>query len=58
MTVVETLLKGIPGETKMTVSEINEVRRNVAIPIGNGQIKCGRRGENGKIQEREIKYSG
>lgn len=55
---VEILLKGIPGETKMTRAEINEVRRNVAVPIGNGKIKCGRMGDNGKIEERSIKYEG
>lgn len=58
LTVVETLLKGIPGENKMSRAEIDEVRRNVAVPIGNGKHQCGRRGDNGKIQEKEIKFDG
>lgn len=54
----EVLLRGIPGETRMTRSEIGEVRRNRVVPTGRGQHKCGRMGENGKIQEKEIKYEG
>lgn len=55
---VVTLLRGIHGETRMTQAEINEVRRNRVVPTGPGTHKCGRMGENGKIQEKEIKYEG
>lgn len=54
MSGVRTLLKGQSGEIKISEAEANEIKRNVAIPMGNGRYKAGRMGENGKIQERPI----
>lgn len=48
------LMKGTKDETRMSVAEEREIGRNVAIPLGNGKFAQGRRGENGKIQERPI----
>ena len=47
--------KGTHWETKIKVSEEREIKRQVAIPLGNGKFTTGRRGENGKIQEKHIK---
>ena len=50
-----TLCRNMPGEQICSKAERDEWRRNVAVPIGNGKHKCGRIGENGKIQEKPIK---
>lgn len=52
--------KGTDWESKILESDVREIRRNVAIPTKGepGRWKGGRIGENGKIQEKSIKYEG
>src|SRR3989442_1749531 len=52
------LLKNTKDENRMTRAEINEVKRNRCVRTGEGRWQAGRMGDNGKVQEREIKYSG
>ena len=49
------LLKGQPGEERSSKAEIDEIKRNRSVFLKDGSWKCGRMGDNGKIQEKPIK---
>lgn len=47
--------KGKQWESRISKAEEQEIKRGVAIPIGNGKFATGRRMENGRIAEKPPK---